>query len=292
MENIKAKGIILAATGVFIISFDALLVRIAGTNVWNIIFWRGIFMGISLTAFLILRDGVYRLLDFRNNWIKTIVSSAIFVVSGAGFVLSVENTTVANTVVILSMAPLFAALFTRTFLGEPVSSKTWIAMIVSLIGVIIIFQDSLGSLNLKGDIIAVITAASMGLNLTFLRKNPELKRTPIVCISGFMLGFAFLPLSNPFDMGVNSYIVLGAMGLFQMPLAMIFMASATRYISSPEAGMFQLIESVLGPVWVWLAIGEKPPKATFIGGAIILLTLFVYSYTELKHRKSKQDLLK
>jgi len=292
MDNLKAKGIILAATGVFIISFDALLVRIAYTNVWNIIFWRGIFMGISLTAFLIFREGFNRLLDFRSNWFKTLLSSAIFVVSGAGFVLSVENTTVANTVVILSMAPLFAALFTRIFLGEPVKSKTWIAMIISLIGVIIIFQDSLGSLNLKGDIIAVITAASMGLNLTFLRKNPELKRTPIVCISGFMLGFAFLPLAAPFDMGVNSYVVLGIMGLFQMPMAMIFMASATRYITSPEASMFQLIESVLGPVWVWLAIGEKPPEATFIGGAIILLTLFVHSYTELKRRKSKPDILK
>jgi drug/metabolite transporter (DMT)-like permease len=89
------------------------------------------------------------------------------------------------------------------------------------------------------------------------------------------------PMAQPFGLPWQSYAVLAVMGMVQMPVALVLMAVGTRYLPAPEVSLYLLVEAVLAPVWVWLAVGEAPPWATFLGGAVIIATLAIHSWLSL-----------
>src|SRR5699024_1925025 len=255
------RGITIAACGTFIISFDALLVRLAATTSWNVVFWRGLLMCLSLFIYLLVRGARRRWIPGnRREAIVTLVLVLLFGANTALFVISVSNTLVANTVVILSSAPFFAALFSRLFLGERIRTRTWVAIGTAMAGVVVIFGGSIGSGTLFGDLCAIAVAVIIGTELTILRNYPGIDRITIICASGLVAALVAWPLAQPLSLALPSYAALAIMGLLQMPAAMVLVAIATRYLPSPEVALFMLIESVLGPLWVWLVVGEVPPQ--------------------------------
>ena len=269
-------------------SVDALLVRLALTDSWNVVFWRGLFMFISLGAALLLRHGrKASSAVMKGGWAAT-VCSILFGTGGTLFVTSVMLTSVANTVVILSSSPLFAALFTRTFLKESVPLRTWIAIGVGISGVVLVFSGSLGEGGLLGDLIAVLTACSVGGNLTILSRYRVLERLPLICMGGLIMALIAFPFSDPFALPVNSYIALGVMGLIQMPFSLIMLAKSTRYLPSPEVSLFLLVETILAPIWVWLFLGEQPPNMTLAGAALIIPVLVIHSWVGMREISPSQ----
>ncbi|HLQ85865.1 MAG TPA: EamA family transporter, partial [Salinisphaeraceae bacterium] len=120
-------------------------------------------------------------------------------------------------------------------------------------------------------------AVIIGTELTILRNYPGIDRITIICASGLVAALVAWPLAQPLSLALPSYAALAIMGLLQMPAAMVLVAIATRYLPSPEVALFMLIESVLGPLWVWLVVGEVPPQLTFVGGALVLLTVALHA---------------
>lgn len=288
------RGILIVTTGILVLSFDALLIRLAQTGSWNVVFWRGAFIALSLALFLAFREGRRFIEAFRAGGWMAFVSAVLFSLTGLLFVFSVMQTKVANTVVIVSAAPLFAALFTRLFLAEAVRFRTWAAIVATFAGVVVVFYGSIGAGGLLGDVLALITAIILGANVTVLRRHPELRRIPLVCLSGVITALIALPFAEPLGLTWESYGILAIMGLVQMPVAMVLMAVGTRYLSAPEVSLFLLLEAVFGPIWVWLAVGEEPPEATFLGGGIVIAALVVHSWLGLsgrvdKHRASTKN---
>jgi drug/metabolite transporter (DMT)-like permease len=281
VDTERLRGTLIVGFGVFVLSFDAVLVRLAQVDGWTVGFWRGGFMALALGLFLALRsEGAHALLR-AGGWMMMLAAF----MSGFGsllFVLSVMHTRVANTVVILSAAPLFAALFTRFFLDEGVRLRTWIAIVTALGGVVIVFYGSLGEGGLIGDLIALVAAVSIGANLTLLRRYPQVPRMLMVCIGGLVTALLSLPFAEPLNLSAWSLGVLAVMGLVQMPIALVLVTVGTRYLPAPEVSLFLLLEAVLGPLWVWLAVGEVPPVATFGGGILIIVTLAVHSWLGLR----------
>ncbi|WP_148253628.1 DMT family transporter [Aidingimonas lacisalsi] len=274
------RGLLMAAAGVTVLSVDSLLVRLAATDGWNIIFWRGGLMGLSLGLLCL---GGRRLATLRGHLGISLVSAILLGVTSTLFVLAVMNTKVANVVVILSAAPLFAAIFTRCFLHEPVALRTWLAIALAMFGMLLVFSGSLSGEGLVGDAYALIAAAAVGGNLTLLRRHPDLDRIPLIAIGGGISALVALPMATPLALTPQSYGVLALMGLLQMPLATALINSATRYLPSAEVALFYLVEAVLGTLWVWWWLGEQPPQATLLGGSVILLTLFVNAWLGLRH---------
>lgn len=284
-----ARGISIAASGTLILSFDAVLVRLADTAEWNVIFWRGLLIFASLLIYQLLRGPRHRWLPHsRGEAIAALAVTSLFGVNMVLFVMSVSNTLAANTVVILSSAPFFAALFSWLFLREHVHLRTWVAIATAISGVVVIFGGSIGAGTLFGDLCAVGIAVSTGTLLTILRRYPGIDRITVVCASGLIVALVAWPLARPLSLQASSYAALAVMGLVQMPTAMVLVATATRYLPSAEVALFLLIESVMAPVWVWLAVGEVPPTLTFIGGAIILSTIAVHATLGL--RQSRGDM--
>jgi len=275
-------GIQLAAIGVLVLSFDALLIRLANADPWDVTFWRGLLTALSMFAIVLLRGRRRDLSVLRRYWKGMLLISTIYGVNATLFVLSIAHTSVANTVVILSSSAFFAAFFSWMFLRERVRLRTWMAMVVSVAGVITVSVGSFGLDSWLGDFLALLLALSMGLVLTLMRLYPVLPRMPMVALSGLVVMMLAIPFSDPLELTRGSYVWLGIMGLVQIPLASVMIMSATRYLSSPEVSLFLVIETVFGPFWVWLVLSEKVPPMTLVGGTAILGAIIVHSWLSLR----------
>ncbi len=259
----------LAVLGVFILSFDALLVRLVDSSPANVLFWRGLLVFISLTlAACLNRQWQAFLRD--TPWRDASLIMLLYAISQSLFVLAISHTAVANAVVILSCSPLFSAIFSRYLLGEALPWHTALAIAGALTGVVIVFAGELSLTLNVGDIYALLLAASIGLALTLLRKHPLLPRMPILAGSGLMTAAFALPWAMPFALEVTQYAWLSVMGLVQMPLASLLLMLSTRQLASAEVSLYLMIETVMGPLWVWWIMGEQPPGSALLGGLFIL----------------------
>jgi len=193
--------------------------------------------------------------------------------SSLGLVLAFTLTRAANVVVILSAAPLFAALFSRLFLQEKTPPRTWLAIFVAIAGVAWVMADSLGGGRLTGDLLAAGATLLTGGYFTVIRRHPELHQAPIVAGGGLLLALLALPLATPFDLPQSSYLWLFVSGFLQMPIAVALITVGPRYLPAAEVSLFLLLETVLAPLWVWLALGETPPASVLSGGTVIVSAL-------------------
>ncbi|MHA7878992.1 MAG: DMT family transporter [Saccharospirillum sp.] len=283
------QGILIAGIGVFVLSFDALLVRLAATSEFNIAFWRGTFVFLSMSLFIFVTG---RVREFRQYWLHGLSALVVTVLYGINtglFVISVSHTSVANTVVILSSSAFFAALFSWLILRETLPLRTWVAIIVAMLGVVVVFAGSMGLDNWRGDLVALLLAVLMGLTLTLLRRLPNLPKMPVVAMSGLVTALLAISFAQPLSLEPASYGWLSVMGLVQMPIASVMLMMATKYLPSPEVSLFLLIETLLGPVWVWLILNESVPPLTLVGGVAILGAVFVHSWLALRKPPARVD---
>ncbi|MCH8533042.1 MAG: DMT family transporter [Saccharospirillum sp.] len=283
------QGILIAGIGVFVLSFDALLVRLAGTSEFNVAFWRGTFVFISMSLFIIASG---RLREFRQYWLHgwaALVVTVLYGINTGLFVISVSHTSVANTVVILSSSAFFAALFSWLIIRETIPLRTWVAILVAMVGVVVVFAGSMGLDNWRGDLVALLLAVLMGLTLTLLRRLPNLPKMPVVAMSGVVTAVLAFGFAQPLSLEPASYGWLALMGLLQMPIASVMLMMATKYLPSPEVSLFLLIEAVLGPVWVWLILNESIPPMTLVGGSAILGAVFVHSWLATRKPPARVD---
>ncbi|WP_419767098.1 DMT family transporter [Arcobacter sp.] len=277
MKDIKVQGMILAALGVFIISFDALLVRLANVDASVISFYRGLFMGISM---LILWRRSSSKSWIPVNKIEFMNFSFLVILSALGtclFVFSVKYTAAANTVVLLATSSFFAAIFSYLLLKEKIKKQTVIAIVVSFVGVFIVFGNSFTFTgNYIGDLLGVALAITMGMELTLFRKYGHFPTMLVISLSGFLVAAVMFAFSDKLlDISLESLFWLSIMGFIQIPLAMYFIFISTKYITSAEVSLFTTIETTMAPIWLWLFLNEIPPKMTIIGGALVIFAIFI-----------------
>jgi drug/metabolite transporter (DMT)-like permease len=284
-ENGHSRGTSLAFIGVLVLSFDALLVRLAEASAANVTFWRGVFIALSVTVAL-------RLLRGRWPWTEVVLGGrlALLLVVLMGlmqalFVTAIMNTRVANVVVILTVAPLFAALFSGLFLREWIPRRTWIAILLSILGIGIVFGGAIGAGSWFGDSLALLGAIVVGINFTLLRHLPGVSRLALIAGGGLVTCLIALPMGAPTPISGFSLGVLAVMGLLQMPLALVMMTEATRFLPSAEVTLFFTLEAVFGTFWVWAVLGEEPPPATLVGGTLVVATLIVHSWIGIRREQ-------
>ena len=278
------RGVLIVVAGVLLISFDALLVRLAGVDGWNVSFWRGLFMAMAMTPFCLrqLVKANHRLEDKKG----VLLAALMMACSSLTLVLAFTLTKAANAVVILSAAPLFAALFSRWFLHEKCPPRTWVAIAVCMGGVIWVMRGSIGGGDLTGDLLALVATLFIGGYFTVFRRYQNISRSAVITSGGLMLALMALPLATPFALPQASYGWLAISGLLQMPLALLLMTVGTRFLPAAEVSLFLLLETILAPIWVWMVIGEVPPEATLAGGVLILVTLIVHTVVGFKRDSS------
>ena len=278
------KGLLIALAGAVALSPDTMMIRLIGADVSSMLFWRGALLFLVLFTFLSWRMGVVQLLRLcrATGWLG-VASGAINAVATACFVYGAQTTNAANLLIIVATAPMWAAVFSLVILREPVSRATVLAMLGCLLGIIIVFYQGVAfQAGIRGELAGLAAAMGLGLNLTIIRKNKQYNMLPVNAIGGLLLALACLPWAQPFALSSEQFSLVILLNVIILPLSFALLFTAPRYLHSAEVGLFILLETILGPLWVWLALSEAPTLSAYIGGAVVIATLVAHSTWRLR----------
>ena len=200
---------------------------------------------------------------------------SLAVASGA-FIVALNHASVAQVLFIQSIAPVLAALLGRALLGEAVSRRTSAAMVVALLGVGVMV-GSPGGGSALGSGLAVVMAVGFAVGIVIARHRRDVSMAPATVLAQLMLLVAATPfaLAESPHVGAPDVLWLVLLGAGQIGLGLILFTIGARLIPAAQVALISLLEVVLGPMWVWLAMGERPGSATFVGGAIVVAAVIL-----------------
>ena len=271
----------LSTGGLIVKSFD-------GATLWQILFWRSLFFSLTVLTFLIISYKKDTFKAFYKSGLPGFFGGVILSFGFCGYVFAMYNTTVANTNFIISLQILFLAIFGYFFLKEKISALTLFSIILALSGVLLMVGNSLTPGELSGNLAAFTMPITFAVLIMIVRKFPTVDMVPAQFIAGLsscLIGFVLSTkiLISPHD------IFLGFIaGFFQVGFGFIFITIGARTTPSAMVGIIMLSESVLGPIWAFLFVSERPSIFGLIGGAIILSAVLLQFYS--LFNKSKKSI--
>ena len=279
----QKKGMLLAFTAIMFITPDSLFIRLANINSWNLIFYRGLIPFLVVFIGLIFIYKTKLLKELINNSWHGVAYAAVFTVTNIVFVISIENTNVANTLIMIAMAPMLSAIISFIFLKENPDQKTWVAIIITTLAVIYIFYDALDAGDLLGNFLGLIAAMGLAIGANIIRSAKKMSLVPSAMLGKLMVALIALLFVDQIKLlEGNDLIIVPLMCIMCVAIPFVLVTLAPRYITAAEVNLFFLLETILGPLWVWLVIREQPSIETIIGGAIIIATIAIHSTLALK----------
>ena len=284
----KTKGVLLCLCGIVLLSPDSLLLRLIGADLWTLAFWRGGLSAVGLAVAVLLMEGrqpgQQQLLRLTRQGVVVAVS---FAIANLAFIFSIQNTAVANTLVIMSLSPLFAALLSYFFFREPISTGTWLAAVAIFLGLTMVFYGSLATGGVVGDLAALVTSLCVAISLVLMREHRDISMVPALAWSSGLACLAALPFALPASLSGTALILMLVLGLIVLPASLTMIGLAPRYLPAPEVSLILRLEALLAPLWVWLVLGEVPSPQTLIGGGIILATLICLSLYTIRMQRGR-----
>ncbi len=247
------------------------------TGGFEVTFWRSFFAAVFVGGYLVLsRRGGGLEAVARAGW-PGLISGVCWATMYSAFMLALTMTTTANTLVVLSVGPLVAALLSRIVLGTRIDGRTWTAIVAAMLGIGWMFaQDAalLGGRHLAGMVIAFAVPLAAAVNLvTLQRMRRAVDFIPAVFLGGTLSALVMLPLAFPWQAGARDIALLALLGFFQLGLPCMFLVIVARSLPAHEIALLALLEVIFGTLWAWIGAGETPTQATLTGGAIVLAAL-------------------
>jgi len=284
MKNLtdQKKGSLLAFVAVMFITPDSLFIRLSNIDTWGLLFYRGVI------PFFVVLLGL--LIVYKSNFIKLLFSmgfpgiiyAGTFTLTNITFIISIQNTNVANTLVMIAIAPMLSAVLGLILLKENPDKKTWIAIIITCLSAIYIFHDSLQLGNFFGDIFGFVTALGLAIGFVVVRSAKNKNLVPAAVLGKLSVAIIAVFFVKNFELIETDIIIVPLMCVLCVAIPFVLLTIAPRFITAAEVNLFFLLETVLGPLWVWLVIKEQPTLETIVGGAIIILTITIHSFLALK----------
>ena len=288
MLSCHVKGLLITASGVLFISPDGLLTRLIETDHWTMMFWRALLVSFGMWLIISLLNPNRVWQQYRTVRGPGLLMVGAYSLGTISFVFAITHTSVANTLIILSSTPLFAALISRLLLHEKIQPRTMIAILMVAVGIGVIAAGSISEQNaLLGDMAAILGSFFLACGFSFVRRFPHTSSFAAISCGGLLTALLVLPLASPLAVSQSDFGYLLLMGLYVVPVGSALMFVGPRYIPAAEVGLLLLLESILGPLWVWWALAEQPGINTLVGGAIVLSTLAVNTVWALKYPQLK-----
>jgi drug/metabolite transporter (DMT)-like permease len=230
---------------------------------------RALFAAPALLAFVALskRGGVIR--AFASIGRAELAVAACTAIASATFIVALNHTTVANVLFLQAVAPIAAALIAWVGLHESVSRRNGVAMAIAVGGVGLMVGGPGGAQGL-GLVLSAVMTLSFALGLVITRHRHDISMAPAVCLSQVLVLAAFGPFAHPGTVGAKDLLLIAALGVGQIGLGLAFLVTGARLIPAAEVALITLLEIVLGPLWVWLALSERPSTTTLAGGAVVV----------------------
>ncbi len=275
----KIPGFVLCILGGFFLSWGGLLIRLFETpDIWQILFLRSFFFLIGLTIFLF---SVYQRNSIRiiiNSGAPGIIGGLVLSLSFISYVVSMNETTVANVVFIISTQTMFLALMGYLFLKEKISLIGFFSIILAMSGILIMVGDSINQGSLFGNLVALVIPINFSILVIIIRKYPKLDMVPAIFYSGIFSLIYGLVLSENFNFSINDIIMGFLLGVPQLAFGFICITIGSRTTPAVTVGLLMLLESICGTLWVWIFLNEIPPLSVIIGGTIIIVAIITKTF--------------
>jgi len=285
----KLPGPFLIFLGAFSLSFGGLIVKsFEGATLWQILFWRSLFFSLTVLTFLLISYKKNTFKAFNDSGLSGFFGGIILSFGFCGYVFAMYNTTVANTNFIISLQILFLAIFGYFFLKEKISAITLISIILAMTGVLLMVGNSLTPGELSGNLAAFTMPITFAVLIIIVRKFPTVDMVPAQFVAGICSCLIGYLLSSKIMISPHDIFLGFVAGCFQVGLGFIFITTGARTTPSAMVGIIMLSESVLGPLWAFLFVSERPSLFGLIGGAIILFAVLIQFYSILI--KSKKNI--
>ena len=284
MKNLtdQQKGSLLAFIAVMFITPDSLFIRLSNIETWGLLFYRG---AIPFTVVLLAL-----LMFYKAHFFKLLFSMGrpglayvfTFAITNVTFIISIQNTNVANTLIMIAMAPMLSAVLGALFLKENPDKKTWIAIFITFLAALYIFYDSIQLGNFIGDFFGFITAFGLAVGAVVVRSAKEKNLVPSALVGKLLVAVFALFFVKDFKLIHTDIFIVPLMCILCVAIPFVLVTIAPRFITAAEVNLFFLLETIFGPIWVWLVIKEEPSLETMQGGIIIIITIAIHSFLSLK----------
>lgn len=271
------------------ISFGGLIVRsMDGADAWQINFYRSLSLAAVVMGILIYRYRGNTATRIRGIGWPGLMGGASLSVAGICYLQALNNTTVANTLFVLSAIPFFTAALAWLILSETLRRETVVTMIFAAIGVGIMVADGIGAGSAYGNVMALITALGFSGFAVIVRANRQVDMLPSLLVSSIII----LVLSTIIrwgDLGISAKDIMLSFlwGGVLSGIGNAMFIFASRHLVAAELTLFMLLEFALGPLWVWVGIGETPTRWTLFGGAVVILAVTVRAVLEIQRGSAR-----
>jgi drug/metabolite transporter (DMT)-like permease len=272
LQQRRRRGQIYVALAAIAWSTAGVLQRQLTLDTSTQVFGRAVFAGAALLAYVAVVERGRVVPAFRSVGLAGVAVALCVATASGSFIAALNHTSVARVLFILAVSPILAALLARVALGEPITRRTALAMALALAGVALMLGAP-GEGSLAGDGLAFLAALSFAVTVVITRWRHDVSMAPATCLSQVILVVAFLPFATPAAIGGDDVFWLAALGVGQIGLGFMLLTVGARLIPAAQVGLITLLEVVLGPVWVWLALDERPSTLTLVGGAVVIAAI-------------------
>ena len=267
------RGALLVACAAVCWSSGGLIARLVTTSPWTTSLWRSLFASLFLVVVLWIARRRSILAQWRDGGRPVVAVAVCMALASTCFLFSLAHTSVANTLILISTGPYVAGLLGWLWLGERVAPRTWLTMGVALAGAVIMVSDSYSRGTIVGDLLALVMATSFAIATVLVRRYPETPMAPASALATTLTALVALPFSEPLETGPRDLALLTLFGVGNYGTGFLLFMAGARSIPAAQSALVGMLETVLGPLWVWLVLNERPGAATLMGGALILAAL-------------------
>ena len=254
-------------------SSGGLIARLVTTSPWTTSLWRSLFASLFLVVVLWIARRRSIVAQWRDGGRPVVAVAVCMALASTCFLFSLAHTSVANTLILISTGPYVAGLLGWLWLGERVAPRTWLTMGVALAGAVIMVSDSYSRGTIVGDLLALVMATSFAIATVLVRRYPETPMAPASALATTLTALVALPFSEPLETGPRDLALLALFGVGNYGTGFLLFMAGARSIPAAQSALVGMLETVLGPLWVWLVLNERPGAATLTGGALILAAL-------------------
>ncbi len=284
MAQSYSKGVLYVLLGGIFLSSGGLLVRFVDqASPWTILFYRSLVFTATVALFLLVRDRQ----SFKKQFLKIrpvdLLVSLLLAFGFIGYLLSLFNTSVANTVLLLSTGPVVAGVLAYFVLGEPIRVLTWVAMALAFAGVSVMVLGGIDARDIVGILYAIGAVLSFACFVVLLRYlGPQRDMMAPTALGGLVAAAMCIPMLMPLvdslAISGRDFLVAACLGSLQVGCGFIFITLGSKSVPAAQIPLLGLLETALSPLWVWWAVSEIPAINTIMGGAIVLVAVLMQGF--------------
>jgi drug/metabolite transporter (DMT)-like permease len=275
------RGAVLVACAALCWSSGGLIARLVSTDPWTTNLWRSAFCALFLALVLRVSRGRHIVAQWRAMGGPGLAVALCMSVASTCFILALARTSVGNTLILMSVGPYVAGVLGWLWLGERVGPRTWITMAIAVAGTVVMVSGSWGTGAIGGDLLAIVMACAFATATVLVRRHTEIQMAPAAALATTLTGLVALPMADPLGTAPGDLALLALFGVGQFAIGFLLFTAGARLIPAAESALIGMLETVLGPLWVWLVLGERLGGASLVGGALILSALLAHTVLDL-----------